>query len=368
MKDSARILLSPLDWGLGHASRCIPIIEELLAKGDEIFIGASGRSLQLLRSQFPQLTYIEFPAYDVRYSKGKSQIPIILQQVPRLLTVIRREHLLTQRILKEYKIDKIISDNRYGVWSKTVPSAFICHQMSPMLPKALGFMQSLVYHMHLYAMRHFEEIWIPDSAGEDHLSGDLAHRFKLPKKAQFIGPLSRFSTHSQDREDYSFPELKKQNPDIAVVLSGPEPQRSILEQMILQQARDIDQKIWIVGGKTETTSCTRDGHIWNISFMDTDDLSLLFQQAQVVISRSGYSSLMDYQALGLKQVILIPTPGQTEQEILGEELAHKGIAYLADQGRFRLTEALERVGEKQGFSKAASSHLFQDQLGGFLER
>ncbi|MEM7372642.1 MAG: glycosyltransferase [Bacteroidota bacterium] len=361
-------MIAPLDWGLGHASRCIPVIEELLSQGADILIGTSGRSLQLLRCHFPNLKYAEFPAYDVRYSHKPSQIPIILRQVPRLLSVIRKEHRLTENLINKYQIQKIISDNRYGVWSRDVPSAFMCHQMAPMLPRVLGLIQPLIYKMHLYTMRHFDEIWIPDSGKEDHLSGDLAHRFELPKKAQFIGPLSRFSSHVRERNEYSFPELNRQSPDIAVVLSGPEPQRSILEEMIFQQAKDIDRSIWIVGGKTETKSCSRDGHIWKISFMDTDDLSLLFQQSKVIISRSGYSSLMDYQALGLKQVILIPTPGQTEQEILGKVLAQKGIAYVADQKRFQLREALERVGEKQGFSEGTSNHFFQDQLGGFLGR
>lgn len=367
MNNSPCVLVAPLDWGLGHASRSIPIIDLLLHANVKVLIGASGRSLALLKDRYPTLPFVELPAYDVRYSTSNVQIPIILRQVPRLLRIIRQEHRLIQELVADNRIQGIISDNRYGAWSSSVPSAFICHQMSPLLPRWFRWLQGMILHAHLFAMRRFDRIWIPDQAGTNNLSGPLSHGYKLPKKANYIGALSRFSQIEEAVASYSYSELNDRIPDMAVILSGPEPQRSLLEEMILHQAKETKREVWVVGGKTESRDCICIGNICQISFMNTPDLHRLLCQANIVISRSGYSSLMDYQAMKLKQVILVPTPGQTEQEVLGDRLMKQQIAYVSRQQDFQMINALERVGEMVGFRQITGSDRLRDELHSFLE-
>ena len=333
----------------------------------EVLIGASERSLALLRAEYPHLPFVEFPPYAVRYAKGNTQIPIILRQIPRLLQVMRQEHRLVKQLVDQHRIQGILSDNRYGVWSNNVPSVFICHQLAPSLPKGLKRFRKLLHHIHLFAIRNFDAIWIPDLAGEQNLSGSLSHAYPIPKKASFIGGLSRFSDVDSQASAYSYPELNQRTPDIAVILSGPEPQRSILEQLILDQARDLERECWIVGGKPEKKVIRCQENICQISFMERNDLGLLLQQAKVVISRSGYSSLMDYQALGLARLILIPTPGQTEQEVLGAELAKNHLVFVCEQHQFQLSQALATVEKRRGFKGIRQQSSFQTTLRQFIQ-
>jgi len=176
---------------------------------------------------------------------------------------------------------------------------------------------------------------VPDVQGEASLSGDLSQRYPIPAKVRFIGPLSRFSGKTAPAT-FSLDQLNEQTPDIVAVLSGPEPQRSLLEEQIWAQAQQQDRAVWIVGGKPEATEIEWQGVHARIPFLATVDLHRLLLQARLVISRSGYSSLMDYESLGLKHIVLIPTPGQTEQEYLAQSLARKGKAMARNQWEFKL--------------------------------
>ena len=136
------IFIGILDWGLGHAARCTPIIRILLQKGIKVIIGGEGRSLALLRYTFPDLTFIELPPYNIRYAAHSFQIPTLLRQVPRLLRVFGQEHEMLENLIEEYQISAVISDNRYGLWTKKVPTVYITHQISPIAP-----MRKLVYYL-----------------------------------------------------------------------------------------------------------------------------------------------------------------------------------------------------------------------------
>ncbi|MEM7658103.1 MAG: hypothetical protein AAF399_18395, partial [Bacteroidota bacterium] len=305
------VLVAPLDWGLGHATRCMPVIEELIQAGHQVILAGAGRSLMLLKRAYPHLPAQELPGYRVRYTRGIMQVPYILVQVPRLLGVIGKEHRMLRGWIRQHQIQYIISDNRYGLWAKGIPSAFICHQLAVKVPLPWRWLHRLIYHVHLFAMRRFDQIWVPDRQGADSLSGELSQWFALPKKVRFVGGLSRFESR-RIPADFSLPELKQKRPDIAVVISGPEPQRSWLEASIWEQAKELTQSLWVVGGKPEAQQIEWRGTHARIPFLASDDLHLLLTEAKWVVSRSGYSSLMDYEALGLQQLLLIPTPGQTE--------------------------------------------------------
>lgn len=365
-----RILVAPLDWGLGHATRCIPIIEQLLRSGQEVVLGGSGNALHLLQKAFPNLPVLDLPGYQVRYGSGREQIPVLLRQLPRLLAVIREEHRILATSIPALGIHAVISDNRYGLWSSRIPSVVVCHQLSIALPPALAGFHRALYLLHRHFLRRFDACWVPDFPKMDPLSGDLAHRYPPGEEVAFVGPLSRFAHIGPVADAFSYPELADARPDVVAVLSGPEPQRTLLEALLLKQAADYAGSVWIVQGLAQERRVSVVGRIRLISFMETRDLHRLYKEAPIVISRPGYSSLMDFRALGLKQMILIPTPGQTEQEYLAGELTRKGIAPGFEQHTFQLEEAIEQVSRYTGFDSPneENADLLARHIAAWLEQ
>lgn len=359
-----RILVAPLDWGLGHATRCIPIIDSLLSQKAEVFLAGAGRSRILLQNHYPHLEVLELPGYDVQYSSGRQQIFTIGRQIPRLISVIRKEKRMTDQWVNKYQLNGIISDNRYGVWSEKVPSVFISHQLSPALPGGMVWLRKTVHRMQMQWLKPFSEIWVPDFEGEPNLSGNLSHISEEISKLRFIGPLSRFQAIKKLPDQWENPLLQGHSPEILVVLSGPEPQRSILEKMIYHQAQRLNKAVWIVKGKTELKEISQENHITHISHLSTHDLCRALKEAEWVISRSGYSSIMDFYTLGIKNLVLIPTPGQTEQEYLAKQLKEKKITHIYEQSRFDLARAIENpnIGFLPNFPEAEIKldHLLGD--------
>ena len=362
-----RILVSPLDWGLGHATRLIPVIDQLIQQGAEVIIGANGRSLTLLQETFPRQKTLELPGYKVSYSRTNFQVLKILTQIPRLVSVIKEENRLATEWVKQFNISGIISDNRYGIWNKDIPSIFICHQISPIIPEIFSLLKKQVYNTHLRYMRPFREIWIPDFAGDENISGELSHHFPIPENAKFIGPLSRFQT-MEEIKPWSYSELKGKSPDILAVLSGPEPQRSIFENRIVAQSRHINRMVWIVQGRTEVHEISQQGNVTFISFMGQNDLYRGLKEANMVISRSGYSSIMDFIALGIKKWVLIPTPGQTEQEYLAKKLSQTKRVISYPQNQLNLSYLINQKIPDYSFVKEIHDYSLVELVGNFLTK
>ena len=194
MKTPRRILISPLDWGLGHASRIIPIIDRYIEQGDNVIIAGSGMSLNLLQKQFPHLQSIEIPSFKMKYSAGNSQVWAVAKAFPRLIYYSIKEHKALKRIVKQEKIDFIISDNRFGLYHKTVPCAYITHQLMIKLPRPWFFLEPFVAFVHRCIINKFTECWVPDlEDSELSLAGELSHPNKKPRNVKYIGILSRFS-------------------------------------------------------------------------------------------------------------------------------------------------------------------------------
>lgn len=339
-----KILLAVMNWGLGHATRCVPLVHTLLQEGNEVILGGEGRSLQLLRHYFPQLTFLELPPYNIRYAASDQQIPILLKQVPYLLRTFRQEHQFLEKQIPILGIEKVISDNRYGLWSKQIPCVFMTHQLAPIAPFFW-----LTHQLHKFAIRNFSEIWIPDNL-ELKLAGKMAHHFPLPANVSFIGTLSHFSVKESADKTFHIKALENiKPPEILVILSGPEPQRSIFAEIIRAQAAKTDLYIWLVEGKTEVETCISEGNLSRISYLNAHDLRKAFAFSPIVISRSGYSSLMDYHFLKLKKIVLVPTPGQTEQEYLAEKLENEKIAMQQKQSTFDILEVIAQIGQYKGF-------------------
>ena len=189
--EGRRVLIAPLNWGIGHATRCIPIIKRLLEAGKEVIVAADGYPLLLLQKTFPQLVCIEFKWVDIHYSKANSQVLPIMWQIPKFMYAIFREHNTLKHIVNAYGIDTIISDNRFGLWHKKVKSIYITHQIGVIVSPKNKALNYLAYLLHKNIINRYDECWIPDFEGTDNLSGDLSHKYPLPENAYFVGILSR---------------------------------------------------------------------------------------------------------------------------------------------------------------------------------
>ena len=319
MKTPRRILISPLDWGLGHASRIIPIIDRYIEQGDNVIIAGSGMSLNLLQKQFPSLKSIEIPSFKMKYSAGNSQVWAVAKAFPRLIYYSIKEHKALKRIVKEENIDFIISDNRFGIFHKTVPSAYITHQLLIKLPKGWAWLEPFVAFMHRCIINRFTECWVPDFEDmSNSLAGELSHPNKKPRNVRYIGVLSRFQLGVRSEE------LGVRNLVLAI-LSGAEPQRTMLEKELLTSLQDDPhENIILIQGKVEAEQkVSKVGKVTVYNYMNTEELQEYILKADKIICRSGYSSIMDLHALGkLKNATLIPTPGQTEQEYLAEYISN----------------------------------------------
>ena len=325
MKTPRRILISPLDWGLGHASRIIPLINRLLEQGDNVIIAGSGLSLNLLQQHFPQLKSIEIPSFKMKYSAGKSQVWAVIKAFPKLIYYSIKEHQALKRIVEEENIDFIISDNRFGLYHKSVPSAYITHQLMIKLPKGYAFMEPMVAYFHRCIINKFTECWVPDFEDCQYsLAGELSHPAKLPKNVKYIGVLSRFSKRRE--ETFLMTNGNKgERRNCIAILSGAESQRTIFENELLTSLQNNpSENIILVQGRIEAEQkVSKVGKVTVYNYMSTEQLQEHILKADEIICRSGYSSIMDLYALGkLKNATLIPTPGQSEQEYLAEYISN----------------------------------------------
>jgi UDP-N-acetylglucosamine transferase subunit ALG13 len=249
----------------------------------------------------------------------------------------------------------VISDNRFGLWSKQAKTIFITHQLFIKAP--IG--ERLLSRINRYYIKKFTECWIPDIAGTANLSGDLSHPYPFPPNAFYVGTLSRF--RSLPKAANSTFSLKRAY-DVLVIISGPEPQRSIFEKIILDQAVLIALNILIVRGITEVAQTIETKNNLDIvSHLTAVEMKEVILNASVIVSRSGYSTIMDLAVLK-KRAIFVPTPGQTEQEYLAQRCMKKGFAYSETQAVFNLKRALAEVEVYKGFEG------FQDEGEKALEK
>jgi len=348
-----RILVAPLDWGLGHASRCIPIIDRLLARSCDVLLGGAGDALALLQREYPQLPVCPLPAYAPSYSRRDSMVWTMARQLPHFVKVIRQEHRLIEKLVTQHTLHGIISDNRFGAWSAQVPSVFITHQSNILMPRRFGWLAPVVRAANERHMKKFTTCWIPDYPNDDNLAGALGKFDATKLSATHIGPLSRFQWQEPATE-YVY--------DVVAICSGPEPQRSLLEDLLTRQLRDSGLRYQLVRGVLEEPA-RRDSIVWN--YATRVQLADLLAQAQLVIARSGYSTVMDMAAMG-KKAIFIPTPGQTEQEYLAHRLKTQGIAYTETQDRFDLQRAWAATSAYRGFTSQRPTQALDDALDHWL--
>jgi uncharacterized protein (TIGR00661 family) len=326
--------VAPLDWGLGHATRCIPVIYELLAQNAEVWLAGESTQETLLRREFPALPFLPLQGYRVKYARtGVGLLRTLLFQLPALKRAVKHENEWLNQMVIEHDFDAIISDNRFGLYHSSVPSVFITHQLRIKSP--LGkWTESILQKSNYKFINRFTSCWVPDHETGNDLAGELSHPQNRPTiPILYIGLLSRLKkTNTPEKKNHLF-----------ISLSGPEPQRSLLEDKLINQLSHYNGTATVVRGlpdKMNIIPSTNDIRFYN--HLPTDEYATEMEKAEYVICRSGYSTVMDLATLG-KKSILIPTPGQTEQEYLAKYLEEKQVACSADQKSFLLESALQKA-------------------------
>ena len=330
------VLVAPLDWGLGHTTRCIPIIRELMNKKCVVLVAGNGIQERIIREEFPQIDFLPLEGYNIRYGRSAFWTRLrLLLQIPKITRIIRQEHDWLQEQVRQHPIDVIISDNRYGLYHKKIPSVLLTHQLRVRTP--LGrwgdwFARFVNYRW----IRNFGACWVPDFEPDKGLAGLLSHPEKeTPFAKTYVGPISRMSKN---------PAVLPKDSKLLILLSGPEPQRSLFENKLIDQLATSHFQATVVRGLPATASqIPSTNHLRFFNHLAAEDLSKEMQEAEWVISRCGYSTIMDLASLQ-KKSILVPTPGQAEQEYLAGYLQEKGMALCIPQRTFDLAAAIALAG------------------------
>ncbi len=337
-----RIIYAICSWGLGHATRSLPVIRTLLNEGHELAIISNGRSLDLLKTELGDaVDYYDIPDYPMLLSENARQF--MAKSVVYWPTFIARMEAGLQRlqtILKKRPCDRIISDGRYDMYSRRIPSFFISHQMRIMNPLRIRMFETGSETFNLFFFKRFCGVMVPDYR-ENDLSGDLSHRLRKidENKLHYVGVLSDFKKKTM-----------KKDIDYLISISGPEPQRTMFEKILYEQIDDLKGNIVITLGKSEKQEAFKQKDIHTYSFVPKDERERLLNRAQLVVSRSGYSTIMDLAVVGA-QALMVPTPGQVEQEYLGQYHKKKGTFYAVSQDHIRLKEDSEKAKKTNGITR-----------------
>jgi len=331
-----KILVAPLNWGLGHAARCIPIINALIHNNYTPIIGSDGDAQHLLRKEFPELKFYELPSYEITYTKKGNNLKYrMLWAAPSILRASRKEKILVNEIIQKEGISGIISDNRFGVRSNKVPSIYMTHQLK-VFSGNTSFLTSLV---HQKIIAKFDSCWVPDYQGDRSLAGELSNLTNSKMEFKYLGAISRFS----------YKKIPKKNA-LLIVLSGPEPQRSLLEEKLLTQLQRYDKNVLFVRGiVSEKQEVNQLKNIRIVNYMLKEELEKAINESELVLARSGYTTIMDLEKLKAN-AFFIPTPGQFEQEYLAKYLEKKRIAPYANQNNFKI-KMLYNIEHYTGFRK-----------------
>jgi UDP:flavonoid glycosyltransferase YjiC (YdhE family) len=351
-----RVLVAPLNWGLGHATRCMPIIRELQAQGAEVWLASDGVAFELLKKEFPELPLLELPGYRITYPTANFVYNMTRHSL-NIIRAMRKEHRVLRRWVKEHAFGAVISDNRLGMWHEDIPSVIISHQLQLLSPSKL--LQPLVDGLYFPVLRRYDEIWVPDVATAPNLTGPMSHGTVFSPK--YIGIVSRMCA-DLDVSDTPAHE-------VVVLLSGPEPQRTYLEEKLLSQALALPDKrfLFVRGLPGQAKPLPGGPNIEVVDFLRGDELNRVLLRAGMIVCRSGYSTVMDLAAIG-KKAIFIPTPGQTEQLFLAELLDRQRAFFCCQQDSIQLAPALESAQRYSGMYLPPQPERLRAVIGELLNR
>ena len=333
-----KILFGVFDWGLGHATRDIPIIEELLKRKNNVDIISTGRALELLKKRFGnKCKYFNVRSISMPYPKHNFMAIRFVKISPKMLIDIKRARELSKEIIKNGGYDIILSDCRYDVYDKTNNSYLINHQIRIRAPILA---EQILEKWLASRIKKYKFCIVPDFK-ENSLTGILSHKLRYIKenKIKYIGIISQLKKKNL-----------KDNIDYFISISGPEPQRSIFEKKILAQVKKLDGNIVIALGKPEENKFKEEKRIKIYSFLDNKKQEEIMNNSKFIVTRSGYTTIMELVELEKKKVLLIPTPGQTEQEYLAMRYKRKHYFYSTDQNKMDLVEAIKKSKDFNGYT------------------
>jgi UDP-N-acetylglucosamine transferase subunit ALG13 len=332
-----KVLIAPLDWGLGHATRCIPVITAFIELGYHVTIATEGAHELILREAFPGLTFLRLKGYQIRYSKKADGFALIMIiQIPRILYNIFREFWWLYKTNRRQQFDLIVSDNRLGFFHFKTPSVFITHQLNLQTPYGWST-RWLQWIQYSWFKLFYDMVWVPDMEGDQNLSGILGNPILKPSvPVWYMNCLSRLKAYATGSVDGQQPTHL-----FVGIVSGPEPQRSIFQEVLWVEGNGLYQPFKLIAGtagQPNNHAVSEFGSI--VPHLGGPDLVKAIENAKYIISRGGYTSLMELIPLN-KPLILVPTPGQTEQEYLAKRWQEKGWAIAYDQSAFHLEKALK---------------------------
>jgi hypothetical protein len=342
MKQKA-ICISPIDWGLGHATRCIPLIRAFSSLNYKIYIATEGKHEAILKEAIPEAIFLSLRGYRIRYTKSRALlIPAILLQLPKIMYAVINEYFWLKRNSKKYEFDLIISDNRFGFFHKKIKSVFITHQLELQTPFAWStrLNQMITYQF----INSYTACWVADMQPPKNLSGVLANPGKYPSTPiWYMNCLSRLLEEgAQNKEQYNISIEPAENKlKFLGIVSGPEPQRTLLENILWKQGNELNEPFVVVAGLPNDklyNKITSKGFLYH--HLNGADLKAQMKSAEYIICRGGYTTLMEMIPFR-KKLIFIPTPGQTEQEYLGKYWQEKKWAISFKQSEFNLSDALQ---------------------------
>jgi spore coat polysaccharide biosynthesis predicted glycosyltransferase SpsG len=353
---SLNILICPLEWGLGHAGRMLPLARKFKEQGHRVIIASGNEHLAFFKTEIPDLEFVCFTGFKPGYSRILPQYLHLLLRVPVLFWHILKEHIRIKKLIDKESVDILISDNRFGLWNKNITTVYITHMPRIPFPAGFRFLESAGIFLHGLVIKRYSFCYIPDLPGDVNLSGRLSHGLKLSENVTFIGILSRFSA----------PEMNNNRSHNLVILSGPEPQKSILKDKIINALKKDEMQTIILEGKPgENASANNKANMISHRHLSTDKMKEEIQNSRVIITRSGYTTLMELVSLN-RSAYVVPTPGQTEQEYLADYMSELGWfvsllqkdiregtefienelidhAHIVDQSNLLLNDALDRL-------------------------
>lgn len=299
-----RILFGVLNWGLGHATRSSALIKQLIKQNNQVTLVSAGAALQYLQKTFPQLEIHTMPAREIFYPAHRQLWLKLLLQQRKIFGNISTEKKALEQLSPNQKPHLIISDNCYGFYQPHIHSILLTHQVniqSPFLQKAA---QKRIHHL----LQPFHEIWIPDMEGEQNLAGHLSHPGLSGKPCTYIGPLSGLEPKNIPAQKPFF--------EYCAIISGPEKQRTLFEEQVIRfLLTRFHAPAMIIRGTQTSFQNNLPHHIHVRNTCTARELQNIVAMSNNIIGRTGYSTIMDMYSLQ-KPCILLPTPGQTEQEYL----------------------------------------------------
>ncbi|NYT02304.1 MAG: hypothetical protein GKC10_06090 [Methanosarcinales archaeon] len=361
----AHVLISPLNWGLGHASRDMPIIRELLSHDHQVTIASSGNALESLKREFSQCHFLVYKDYPAPYSAGRFFLPRFSAYIPVLLQALREERRNLDLILSREHYDLIISDNRLGVYTPEVPCYFITHQLRFSTPAFIWPVEVMTLYVNGFFHKKFNGVIVPDNLpGDNAISGKLSRSsFKVTQARTFYSGILCSTRKMEVAEDL----------DYLIIISGPEPQRTKLEEILLPQVQDLPgEKVVLLGSPGKNFEKQLDSQTTVKSYVSTEEKVELMNRARFIISRSGYTTMMELAEMDKKHGLFTPTPGQTEQEYLSRFYRRQGWFLSRSQYRIDLARDVELAMDYHGFPAMPKTgenvrRLYRDLLAQHLE-